>query len=256
MRAPWREWDAETFACAVRGHCTPAACVETVRPDESDLGLDTQAGQRLARCLRCDAWIDATATARTQPTLPPRTELPSPRRGKLLRDAIVLRVIAIDRGVHAVAFALIAVALLILTLRLPALQTFARSLNHDLGTLTDDTGRNPSRTFLLRQLHRVVDLDPKSLHVLLFTATAYAVVEGVEAVGLWLERRWAEYLTALATAGFLPFEIHELLDRVTVVRIGALVINVAVLIWLVYTKHLFGLRGGKHEELREEQQDR
>ncbi len=72
----------------------------------------------------------------------------------------------------------------------------------------------------------------------------YAVVEGVEAVGLWRERRWAEYLTAAATVGFLPFEIIELSKRVTAFRIGALALNLAVLAWLVWNKRLFGIRGG------------
>ncbi len=70
------------------------------------------------------------------------------------------------------------------------------------------------------------------------------MVESTEAVGLWHEKRWAEYLTVVATAGFLPFEILELVDRVTVLRVGALVINLAVLVYLLWAKHLFGLRGG------------
>jgi uncharacterized membrane protein (DUF2068 family) len=83
------------------------------------------------------------------------------------------------------------------------------------------------------------------------------VIEGVEAVGLWRERRWAEYLTAIATAGFLPFEIDELAKRVTILRVGALVVNLAILIWLVYRKRLFGVRGGaKAEHLEEEEFDR
>ncbi len=53
-----------------------------------------------------------------------------------------------------------------------------------------------------------------------------------------------EYLTAVATAGFLPFEVHELLVRVSAFRIGALVVNVAILVYLVYAKRLFGARGG------------
>ena len=60
----------------------------------------------------------------------------------------------------------------------------------------------------------------------------------------WRERRWAEYLTAVATAGLLPFEIRELLERATVFRVGALTVNLAILIWLVWAKHLFGVRGG------------
>ena len=73
---------------------------------------------------------------------------------------------------------------------------------------------------------------------------AHAVVEGVEAVFLWKERRWAEYLTVLATLGFVPFEINELLDRVTILRVTALVVNLAIVVYLVYAKRLFGVRGG------------
>jgi uncharacterized membrane protein (DUF2068 family) len=79
----------------------------------------------------------------------------------------------------------------------------------------------------------------------LLVAVAYAVLEGVEAWGLWHERRWADYLTVVATVGFLPLELHELTERVTVFRVVFLALNVAVLVWLVWAKHLFGLRGGR-----------
>jgi uncharacterized membrane protein (DUF2068 family) len=58
-----------------------------------------------------------------------------------------------------------------------------------------------------------------------------------------MDKRWAEYLTAVATAGFLPFEIKALVDRVTVLRVATLVINVAILAWLLWRKHLFGIGG-------------
>src|SRR5205085_11504877 len=82
----------------------------------------------------------------------------------------------------------------------------------------------------------------------LFTATASALLEGVEAVGLWRQRRWAEYLTAIATAGFLPFELHELAKRVSIGRVLALVINLAVLVYLLWAKRLFGIRGGARRD--------
>lgn len=239
MKPPWRDWDIETLACAFGGHCAPATESHTL----SD-------GRAVARCLRCDAWVADRGDG-----FPPPPEEP-PRRGKALRDAIVLRLIAVNRGVHSVVFAVIALALLVLTLRLPRLQSFAQSLNRDFVRLATQAGPNESRGFVVRQLHRVLDLDPHSLHVLAATAAAYSVVEGVEAVGLWLEKRWAEYLTVLATAGFLPFEVHELIKRVTVLRVGALVLNLAVLVWLVWSKRLFGVRGGARVELAEEEADR
>jgi uncharacterized membrane protein (DUF2068 family) len=89
----------------------------------------------------------------------------------------------------------------------------------------------------------------KADHVrnLALLALAYGVVEGIEAVGLWLEKRWAEYLTVVVTASLLPLEILELTRRITVLRVVGFVINVAVVIYLLWAKRLFGLRGGPHE---------
>jgi len=80
------------------------------------------------------------------------------------------------------------------------------------------------------------------------------VLEGVEAVGLWLQKRWAEYLTFLATTLFLPLEVYELTKTVSPFKVIALIINLAVVIYLLYAKRLFGLRGGAaaEEALREQ----
>jgi uncharacterized membrane protein (DUF2068 family) len=48
------------------------------------------------------------------------------------------------------------------------------------------------------------------------------------------EKVWAEYLTAIITASFLPLEIFELTHRVTSIRVGLFVVNVAVLVYLVW----------------------
>lgn len=235
-------WQAETFVCSFRGHCAPAATVGDLRPQDAGIGVDLADGRRLARCLRCDAWVAGTVPASPgAPSLPPLEELELPRRGKALRRALVLRLIAVDRGLHAVGFALVALALGALELKLGPLQDQARSLRNTLSGALDQSGRNPSRDFLARLLDRILALRRNSFGVLIGTATAYAVVEGTEAVGLWRERRWAEYLTAVATAGFLPFEVHELAKRVTVLRVVALVVNLAVLVYLVWAKHLFGV---------------
>src|SRR5207237_8898571 len=71
-----------------------------------------------------------------------------------------------------------------------------------------------------------------------------AAVEGVEVVGLWYQRRWAEYLTFLVTTSLLPLEVYEILTRTTALKVLAFVVNVAVVVYLLFAKRLFGLRGG------------
>jgi uncharacterized membrane protein (DUF2068 family) len=245
---------AETFVCSRRGHVTPAALVEQLRPEDAGLGVDLPDGRRMARCTRCDVWIDTTPPANpVRKTLPTVDDIKLPRRGRPLRDAIVLRLIAIDRGVHAVLFSLLAVILFLLETNLGSLRQDAQTL---ISNLTENTGQGASQGTLDRWLHDLLHIRKHTVLILLFTAIAYAVVEGVEAVGLWLEKRWAEYLTAIATAGFLPFEIHELTKKVTVLRVAALVVNVAILVWLVWRKRLFGVRGGIKAEEQDEEIDR
>ena len=62
----------------------------------------------------------------------------------------------------------------------------------------------------------------------------YGLLFATEGIGLWMEKRWAEYLTIIATGSLIPFEVYELQRRVTVPRGLALVVNVAVLAYLIY----------------------
>jgi uncharacterized membrane protein (DUF2068 family) len=248
-------WHPETFVCSRRGHVTPAALVKRLRPVDAGLGVDLDDGRRMARCTRCDVWISTAPPQKPiRETLPDLNEMKVPRRGKTLREAIIIRAIAIDRGLHSILFGLLAVVLILFELNLGSLHDEAARI---LGELAGDTGQQAGRGFIVTELAKLLNLNKDTLLLLAATAIVYCVIEGVEAVGLWRERRWAEYLTAIATAGFLPFEIKELLDRVTVLRVGALVVNIAVLVWLVWRKRLFGVNGGlKGIEAEQEQVDR
>jgi uncharacterized membrane protein (DUF2068 family) len=231
----------------------PAAYAESVNDAQPELSRVTADGRRLSRCLRCDAWLDTTDIAEhPYPRVPDLTGLVLPRRGSELRSAIVLRLIAVDRAVHAVLFAIVAAVAIVLDLNLGPLKSFARNLESSVTAALASSGQQTGRTFTEKTIHRVLNLHGSSLRLVIFTATAYCVLEGTEAVGLWLERRWAEYLTAVATAGFLPLEVHELLAKVTALRVGALVVNVAILLYLLWSKRLFGLRGGIAAEHAEE----
>jgi uncharacterized membrane protein (DUF2068 family) len=240
----------ETLVCAFRGHAIPAATVAALTPEEAGFGIDVHPTWRICRCLRCDAWIgvappdpvDHSAEhPATHDRLPPFEELDIPRRGKLLRQAVILRVISVERAVHAVVFAAIAILGVALRSHLANAQSTVQRYLETLARTEAQTGRASNHSIVAREGTRFLHLKSATLEVLIITAAIYAIVEGTEAVGLWYEKRWAEYLTAVATAGFIPFEIHELVNKVTAVRLAALVVNVAIVIYLVFAKHLFGV---------------
>jgi len=54
-----------------------------------------------------------------------------------------------------------------------------------------------------------------------------------EGIGLLLRRRWAEYFTIIMTALFLPLEIYEIVEKVTLTRVVVLIINAAIVWYLV-----------------------
>lgn len=64
-------------------------------------------------------------------------------------------------------------------------------------------------------------------------AFAYGGVCLLLAVGLYLEKAWGEYLTLAITASFLPWEILEIVHRVTWLRVGLLAVNILVFIYLL-----------------------
>jgi uncharacterized membrane protein (DUF2068 family) len=68
---------------------------------------------------------------------------------------------------------------------------------------------------------------------------AYSLLNLAEAYGLHKRLRWAEWLTVLATGLLIPFEIYEVWHRFTPVRVGVLVLNVAIVIYLAKHKELF-----------------
>ncbi len=84
--------------------------------------------------------------------------------------------------------------------------------------------------WLLAKLPMVDDRKLKELSVGTFIYSAVFLTEGI---GLALHKRWAEYFTIITTSSFLPLEVYELIHHATIAKGVALVINIAVVIYLV-----------------------
>src|SRR5262249_61689919 len=64
-------------------------------------------------------------------------------------------------------------------------------------------------------------------------------------VGLWMVKRWGEYFAMIVTSLGLPYEIYDLSNKVTVLRVVAFAVTRGLVLYLVLTKRLSGVRGGK-----------
>ncbi len=151
----------------------------------------------------------------------------------------VLLLIALYKGALALLFAAV------------GLGAF-RLLHHDLGDVLDSVREAlhfSPESRLINFLADHVDLvDDKLLRRIGVLAFSYAAVSLVEGVGLYLEKAWAEVLTVLITASFLPWELFEVWRQVTWLRVGLLLVNTLVLFYLL--KALEDRRKRKHKKAK------
>jgi uncharacterized membrane protein (DUF2068 family) len=222
-------------ACGRRGH-------ETYAPDEPELRerlhVTTPAGEAW-RCLRCGDFVVGPPASSG-----PADEAPIVLRDRALRDATILRLLAAERLIRAVVLLALGYGVLRFRSSQQSLrQTFERALPA-AKPLEKALHINLTDTAFVTRIQKVLESRQHTLTLLAIALFAYAALQLLEGIGLWLLKRWGEYVAAIATAVFVPLEVHELIKKVTVLRVAALVINLAAIAYLVWTKRLFGVRGG------------
>ena len=92
---------------------------------------------------------------------------------------------------------------------------------------------DPHNHFIHRFLEKLSILDDRRLKELSVGTFIYAAIFFTEGIGLAFRKRWAEYFTIITTASLLPIEIYELAKHASLGRGFALLINLAVVAYLV-----------------------
>lgn len=246
----------ELLGCALHGHELLGTDAENIREQDGIFVRESET-LRWHRCMRCDSWLPLPRPVNpVRPFPPERDEVVLPLRGKPLRDRFVLRVIAVNRALHVVLFGIFAVLIFFFADHREAFQrTFVKVLAAFQENPAPGASGNAPPTGILRWLQHLLAI--KRARVLETGAVVafYAVLEAVEMVGLWMQKRWAEYLTFLAVTLLLPLEIYEISHRVTVLRVLTLVVNLGIAGYLLTAKKLFGVRGGGKAEHAERARD-
>jgi uncharacterized membrane protein (DUF2068 family) len=124
------------------------------------------------------------------------------------------------------AFALLAVGIGALKL---LHKDVAAQIEHWIGVFQVD----PHNHFIHRLLEKLSILDDRRLRELSVGTFIYSALFFTEGIGLALRKRWAEYFTIITTASLLPIEIYELARRASIGKGIALLVNLAVVIYLV-----------------------
>jgi uncharacterized membrane protein (DUF2068 family) len=237
------DWNLRS--CGRHGHVTYA-------PTEPELRarLHAQTPIGLAwRCLRCGDFVLGEPAGKGPADLAPVV-----LRGRALRDAVILRLLAVERWIRGLLILLAGYGVWRFRAHRDAVQ---KAFNEDLPLLkpiADKLHYNLEDSSIVHTLQSVIQAQTSTLAWVSAGLVGYGLLQLIEGLGLWLLKRWGEYFAVVATSLGLPIEIYELTEKITWLRVGAFVINVAAVLYLLLSKRLFGLRGGKraYEEERHE----
>ncbi|KAA6459765.1 DUF2127 domain-containing protein [Acidobacteria bacterium AB60] len=125
-------------------------------------------------------------------------------------------------------------ALLFIAVGVGALRLLHKDIDDVVWRMISDFKMNPESRLVNFLLDKAELINDPLLRRIGLGAFCYAALGILEAIGLYLEKAWAEFLTLIITASFLPFEVHEIMRRLSWMRVGLLVANILVLFYLIW----------------------
>ena len=123
--------------------------------------------------------------------------------------------------------------ILLLLVGLGALHLLHRDVAHTVGHWVNVLRVDPDNRYVHRLLARALAITPRQLEAASAGTFIYAALLLTEGIGLMLRKRWAEYFTIITTTGLIPLEIYEIVHHVTAAKIVVLLINVAIVAYLI-----------------------
>lgn len=148
-----------------------------------------------------------------------------------------------DRGLMAIGLFKLAKAIFFFGIGVGAIHLLHKDIQDEVLRLALRFKFDPENRFVSLLLDKVDLIDAHRLRQISVATFGYSALALTEGVGLLLEKVWAEYLTLILTISFLPWEIYELIRKPDWFRLSLLLINLAVLwylVWLLRRKKLLG----------------
>ncbi len=148
-----------------------------------------------------------------------------------------------DRMLRLIAVFKLCKAALLLAVGLGALRLLDPEVAARAQRWVAAVAANSDRRIVQQFIGVVSGLNPRSFGAIAIGAFAYASLFVTEGIGLWRGKRWAEYLTVVATLSLVPLEVFEIIRRTSATRVMALLVNLVVAGYLIW--RLRGARAGE-----------
>jgi uncharacterized membrane protein (DUF2068 family) len=139
-----------------------------------------------------------------------------------------------DRGLLLIGLFKLAKSIFFFCIGVGAIHLLHKDLGDEVLRLAARFNFDPESRMVSLLLEKVDLIDAHRLREIGFATFAYSGLALTEGIGLVLEKEWAEYLTLSLTIAFLPWELFELVRRPDWFRVSLLLINLAVLWYLIW----------------------
>jgi uncharacterized membrane protein (DUF2068 family) len=140
-------------------------------------------------------------------------------------DSGLLRLIALFKFVKALVLIVTGIGIL-------------KLMHNDVATTLDHwfamLGLDPGNRFVDHALRSAANIPPNRIRDIGLGSFVYAALFLTEGIGLWMLKHWAEWFTVVITASLVPLELLEIHHHPTAVKVLVLIINIAVVAYLLY----------------------
>ncbi len=174
-----------------------------------------------------------TSSSKSSPPaapLSPEPPAPKPLAKRAGHSLLLIRIIAIDKLIKGACLLVVGVFILHMI-------RHDKNLNHTLQDFIDYLRIDPNNKYIHSLLEKTLGVNKRTLGLFYAGTLIYAGLYLIEGFGLFFDRAWAEWMTIIATALFLPLEIVEICKAVTFFRILVFVLNVLMVIYLGLRLH-------------------
>ena len=137
------------------------------------------------------------------------------------------------KGLWLIALLKLLKGLSLLAIAFGAIHLLHRDMEELVNHWVDVLNVDPDSRYFRHIIEKLVAIDDRQLKAISAGSFFYSALLLTEGVGLMLEKRWAEYLTIIATSSFIPLEVYEIFHHFNWGKVTLLVVNVVIVAYLV-----------------------